>query len=993
MDDISEASAAETQSTQPSLEGSGSEIEEGTGAMDNDNDIVQEQDNIQVVVVDDGAGAIESVNLEGLELYPLKNLTIEQLEAFRAQKIRIRDLAETERLNLGRIQRQIKTERESFGRTEAVRNQEKYYWKRWIDNNMAITKHDKDIANINAEMDERINLMYNDDNGGTRRGDQTPTETRALVDRTATENVLDIGLHTNGGHGRGVSDADMQEFNEFTRWKQLKEQQRMMGLEMGSSSLPQNRQPRAVNMGQGVDVHGQNFVPKFDANKPPPPMMPGMHTSSSIPRHNAIPTNNFQQSTLGFNQAQMGGGNLTNFTNMSGMVTPGGYGHSSGIGGGDHFGRPIFASESTAPRLIGVPYGQQNGSYVIDPKGGSNYIKEYYISEPKLDRKAREAEAVRVARLFMGRDADDAVVESAGKYFSNYLENIGSNQNTSKGPNYDIKKVETNFDKFTTRKLKEGIRFDDLERQLACGIEPKLTDLLPKSFHQVPSSASALCLHTLCTSIMEDMQYSVMLRKYFANQRDDINFVEAQNASKEQLFKELKVRRHTETRPMTAAQTQFMIECPQLGSFSTLQTVDQTLVKQAQLKEWKQYSTDPKQNGLMALSTAHSVIDKRYSAQGGLQVLLHLFVGQPLRVINLVWHAKQMGRNFPHVWKSLVNFLSSACATARYKGGEKDIEKLIMEPPIDGMSNKIWELREARKNYMESQGMFADDREENINQQHRVDVFQHVWLFFWTYYPTVEDNYMADLKHEKEIKDDDPHYEYDANEVLLKAVTRILTERVQWSDPELNPNKHKFFRKTGRSSSSKNPYVDNKFAEIGHEPQNRLPALGWRGDSSRNPRSSEERGSRGILSRSTGGAGRQARALSPAMRAIPESLREQIRREDFGRACFLCNTPGHPYTKCTTYPNATVSDPKCKNCGGYHGNLACKGGGPRVDAKLVNIMDDAAIDEQISQMGAMRDSDVREEQLKALCGNTEEEDTGVVPLITLDRLQAAESSL
>ena len=270
MDDISEASAAETQSTQPSLEGSGSEIEEGTGAMDNDNETVQEQDNIQVVVVDDGAGAIESVNLEGLELYPLKNLTIEQLEAFRAQKIRIRDLAETERLNLGRIQRQIKTERESFGRTEAVRNQEKYYWKRWIDNNMAITKHDKDIANINAEMDERINLMYNDDNGGTRRGDQTPTETRALVDRMATENVLDIGLHTNGGHGRGVSDADMQEFNEFKRWKQLKEQQRMMGLEMGSSSLPQNRQPRAVNMGQGVDVHGQNFVPKFDANKPPP---------------------------------------------------------------------------------------------------------------------------------------------------------------------------------------------------------------------------------------------------------------------------------------------------------------------------------------------------------------------------------------------------------------------------------------------------------------------------------------------------------------------------------------------------------------------------------------------------------------------------------------------------------------------------------------------------------------------------------------------------
>lgn len=669
----------------------------------------------------------------------------------------------------------------------------------------------------------------------------------------------------------------------------------------------------------GTGGFANRAVPIFDTTKPPPVIGNNMSGVFLTP---------IVADTLGY---------------PSGMVTPGRYVERNDQGMAK--GQPFFASDTNPPRLIGVPYGRQNVSYINNPAGGSSYVKDYYVNEPRSDRTTRENDAKIFARKLIGDDATEEELKAAGNIMVSLVDNIrgtkGERRNT-----HEVKKIEKSFEQYTDRSLKKGIDFDELERQLNGGFTPKLSSLLPKNLYGISPSAAAGCMHSLCTSVMTDPWKPEIVRRYFAEQRDDINLVVADEQSKEVFIRELRVRQQDEERPMTAAQTQFNIKCPRMGAYTNVIREDLERIRHAKLGEWKMYSTDQKQNGLWALSTAHSVIDQTYNEQGAYRVLTQIFSGQPLDTINLVWNDENMGKDFPHVWSELIHLLSGACAYAMHKNGDKDIEKLLNTPPYDGIVKRIFDLRQARKNYNQSQGLFADDREASITNEHRLDVLGYVADYYKEYYPSVERCYLEDLKRKKDIKRDDPSFKFDPNVVLRNAVTKVISPRTPWSHPT-RKRARQADGTTPKAAVAKNPYIDNRFVTEAQEGggEQRFPAIEYKGTRQSRPQTqgTGERVVRGILTRNS----RPARALSPAMAAIDENLRERLRQTDFRARCYLCKTKGHDYPNCKLYPDMIPSGPECRECGGFHGFVTCQAKNADIDVKMVVEADEMELDEAI----------------------------------------------
>ena len=623
----------------------------------------------------------------------------------------------------------------------------------------------------------------------------------------------------------------------------------------------------------------------------------------------------------------------------SGMVTPGRYYEPPDTA----TGQPFFVTETNPPRLIGVPYGHHNVSYVNNPKGGSSYIKEFYTSEPKSDKASRENDARVMARRLMGDDATDEELKAASNMLTSFVENFkgakGERRNT-----HEVKKVEKSFDQYTDRSLKKEIDFDDLEYQIACGFYPKLNTLLPKSFYTISPSAAAACMHSLCTSIMTDFRKPEAIRRYFAEQRDDINLVQADEHSKEVFIRELRIRQHDDERPMTAAQTQFNVKCPRMGAYTNVIREDLERIRHAKLSEWKMYSTDQKFNGLWALNVAHSVIDNSYNEEGAYRVLTQIFTGEPLDTINLVWNAEHMGKDFPHVWSELITLLSGACAYAMHKNGDKDIEKLLNPPPHDGIVKRIFDLRKARKNHNQAQGLFADEREANITNEHRVDVLGYVFDYYREYYPQVERTYWEDLKRKKDIKRDDPSFRFDPNVVLRTAVTKIITPKTAWTHPARKRNSAG--GSGGKIPGGRNPYIDSRYVSENPDggPDHKLQAIEYKAPRASRPPVQGDRTVRGILTRS----GQSPRAVSPALAPISEDLRERLKQTDFRQRCYLCKTKGHDYPRCSLYPDMIPTGPECRECGGFHGFAACQSKNAHIDVKTVIEAEAMDLDDAIA---------------------------------------------
>ena len=179
---------------------------------------------------------------------------------------------------------------------------------------------------------------------------------------------------------------------------------------------------------------------------------------------------------------------------------------------------------------------------------------------------------------------------------------------------------------------------------------------------------------------------------------------------------------------------------------------------------------------------------------------------------------------------------------------------------------------------------------------------------------------------------------------MRNAVTKIISPRTPWSHPA---RKRASNGGNPRALVAKNPYIDNRYVAENQDggAETRFPAIEYKGTRPSRPQTqgAGERVVRGILTRNN----RPARALSPAMAAIDEALRERLRQTDFRARCYLCKIKGHDYPTCKIYPDMIPSGPECRECGGFHGYATCQTKNADVDVKMVVEADALEIDEAI----------------------------------------------